>query len=392
MTADRRPLVLVGFADALAAVETVWSLADAGFRVAAVMAAGSRPPLRHSRSASLHTVTSPRTDAEATARDVHALIDDLRPDVVLPLDDDMVWVLETLAARGGTRPAPSGDAPSLALDKRLQLRAAERAGFRVPATVVTEADGDWPPDLAYPVIVKPALAVEVEGGALTRQSGIVCRDAAQLAEARGRLRPPLLVQPLIAGQGVGVFGLATDEGIVGISGHERIRMMNPQGSGASASRSRDVEPDAAKATEQFCRDTGWRGLFMIELLRDEAGTEWFMELNGRAWGSMALALARGFAYPAWTVQQRLGGALDPAPPVGPPVVQARHLGRELVHLAFVVRGPASPPDPTWPRIGPTLRRMAVLRRGDRWYNWRLREPRVFLADTVRTVAAKVRRR
>ena len=66
-----------------------------------------------------------------------------------------------------------------------------------------------------------------------------------------------------------------------------------------------------------------------------------MELNGRAWGSMALARRRGFEYPAWNVQAALDPDFVPVEPTDPPEILARHLGMELAHLAFVARGPQS---------------------------------------------------
>ena len=89
-------------------------------------------------------------------------------------------------------------------------------------------------------------------------------------------------------------------------------MMNPHGSGASACRLNPVEPGLSEAAERMMTGIGWRGPFMIELLRDDAGTAQFMELNGRLWGSTALVRRAGFDYPAWAVAQ----ALDPgfAPP------------------------------------------------------------------------------
>lgn len=44
-----RPLVLMGFAEALAAIETAWSLQAADFKVVAFCPAGNRPALRHVR-------------------------------------------------------------------------------------------------------------------------------------------------------------------------------------------------------------------------------------------------------------------------------------------------------------------------------------------------------
>ena len=68
--------------------------------------------------------------------------------------------------------------------------------------------------------------------------------------------------------------------------------------------------------DRFLTDAAWQGMFMIELLRS-GSTYWFMELNGRAWGSLALSRRLGFEYPAWAVAR----ALDPdaAPPGRAPV-------------------------------------------------------------------------
>ena len=47
MTPTRPTHLLVGFAEALAAPESIWSLADAGFRLTAFSRRGTRPPIRH---------------------------------------------------------------------------------------------------------------------------------------------------------------------------------------------------------------------------------------------------------------------------------------------------------------------------------------------------------
>jgi hypothetical protein len=123
---------------------------------------------------------------------------------------------------------------------------------------------------------------------------------------------------------------------------------------------------------------------MIELLRDQDGLPWFMELNGRAWGSMALARRRGFEYPAWAVRAALSAEFRPAEPAHPPQITARHLGREVVHLGMVLaRGGA-------PRLA-TARNVLTMRRDDRWYNWSRGQVRVFLADSVDTLRGQLLR-
>ena len=60
------PWFLIGFAEAMAAIETAWSLQGAGFKVVAFRRAGSRPALRRARGVEIHDVPRPELDAAAT--------------------------------------------------------------------------------------------------------------------------------------------------------------------------------------------------------------------------------------------------------------------------------------------------------------------------------------
>ena len=150
-----------------------------------------------------------------------------------------------------------------------------------------------------------------------RKIGRKTRICANANEFEAALREwnesiPLLLQKYIVGVGEGVFGLATPEGVQAWSAHRRLRMMNPQGSGASACVSIPVDQCIRQKTEALIRNAKWTGLFMVELLRDRSGEAWFVELNGRPWGSMALARRQGLEYPAWSASM----ALSPGSHVG----------------------------------------------------------------------------
>jgi len=125
---------------------------------------------------------------------------------------------------------------------------------------------------------------------------------------------------------------------------------------------------------------------MIELLRDTAGKVWFVELNGRPWGSMTLARRQGLEYPAW----HLSLALDEQSNAGRstasvPGVVCRHLGRELMHLLFVLRGPKSKALGQWPSFWKSLMAVMAIHPRDGIYNWRRSDPGVFLADVCYTL-------
>jgi predicted ATP-grasp superfamily ATP-dependent carboligase len=269
------------------------------------------------------------------------------------------------------------------------------AGFSVPHTFLVRTETellDYCDNTSFPVILKPANCVPVSRNRVSKCRNWICanRDEVQRARNEWRERVPLLVQPFIAGIGEGIFGLVAPDGIRAWSAHRRLRMMNPQGSGSSACISQPVPQELTPAVEKLLQKGLWRGLFMIELLRDRSGKLWFVELNGRPWGSMALSRRQGFEYPAWHLRLALDqqSRVGTASPAADGVV-CRNIGREIMHLLFVLRGPKSKALRDWPSFWKTLREVARVRRGDALYNWRREDPKVFIADCCYTIRSNV---
>lgn len=389
--------VLIGFAESLSAPEVVWSLQAAGHRVAVFQRQGAKSAVRRCRDVEVLEISSPEGDLGQSEEELRALIAGRAWSTVLPLDDVSLWLCDR-AVRNEAVPlaAPSTAAVAIALDKRQQLAIAESAGLSIPETAYLDAgDTECPQQLpTFPVVVKSSMAVVADTGKMLRPGASICGDMVELRRAIAN-RPrsvPLMIQPYIGGTGEGLFGFATSCGTVAWSGHRRIRMMNPAGSGSSACTV--VQPDSAllAPAERFIASCGWRGLFMIEMLRDYEGRAWFMELNGRSWGSMALARRAGLEYPAWAVAQAKQG--DFSPPVIPAVssLTCRHLGRELIHLLMVLRGPQSVAPVAWPSRFGTLRRVLWVRSGDCWYNCQKGHARLFIEDALHTVVRQLRPR
>jgi biotin carboxylase len=284
---------------------------------------------------------------------------------------------------------PSGANAELALNKYVQVEAARNAGFNVPRTAFVRTAEELREAVdAFPVILKATECVSLVNGRVRGCRKWICANAAELERAcrEWAERVPLFVQTFIAGTGEGVFGLAAPEGIRAWSAHRRLRMMNPQGSGSSACVAKAVPDDLKAMTSSLIAQTNWRGLFMIELLRDHEGNTWFVEMNGRPWGSMALARRQGLEYPAWHVRllidslSRVGlGRMDA------PGLVCRHFGRELMHLLFVLRGPRSRALRSWPSFWKAIGGVLGIRRADGIYNWRREDPKVFISDCYYTV-------
>lgn len=389
-------IVIVGFADALSAPEVAWSLVDEGLRVVTFARKRSHPPLRHSRHVAVFEITPPEKNLPASLADLVANIQELKRDypqeaiALMPLDDAAIRICdEAHPALEIPIIGPTGRNAALALDKWQQIQNAQKSGFHVPASRYVENSRELLREpVNFPLVIKPALALMTRDNQIRKGQSWVCSDAGELNSAVKTWdeQYPVISQPYISGSGEGIFGLATEEGVIGWSAHRRLRMMNPQGSGSSACASRTLESGLQAAGVRFLAACGWRGLFMIELLRDDDGKAWFMELNGRAWGSMALARRMGFEYPAWAARQVLTRDASVVPPqTRNGSLVCRHLGRELLHLLYAFRGPKSKALTRWPSPWTALREILLFSRNDCWYNWRADDRKVFFSDVFSTL-------
>jgi predicted ATP-grasp superfamily ATP-dependent carboligase len=392
-----RPTVITAFAEALSAPEVTWSLFDAGFNVESIARRGRGSALRHSRKVVCHEICSPEQDMAQALRDMVSVLSSFGdrhndPILLFPLDDTALWMCSELApSESWILVGPSKFSVDLALNKDKQARLACEAGFKVPETGVASSVDQaivLSEQIGFPLVLKPVECTPVRNGRKIARRTRICANAnefeAALREWNGSI--PMLLQKYIIGVGEGVFGLATPEGVQAWSAHRRLRMMNPHGSGASACVSIPVDQDIRQKTEALIGKARWTGLFMVELLRDGSGEAWFVELNGRPWGSMALARRQGLEYPAWSASMALapGSHVDTAKSTSPGQV-CRNLGRELMYLLFVIRGPRSAAVVEWPSIWKAFCTILRTSRSERYYNWRRDDKGVFFADCFYTL-------
>lgn len=390
--------VLIGFADALPAPEVLFSLRQAGHTVS-VFSRGPIGALVRLLPQTVHILPDPAKDASgAVAGLVRLMSASDAPDLVLPLDDAGLWLTDAALGRDRRVVGATGKQVRIALDKSRQISAARAAGLAVPATRLVRDAADLDAPLRLPAIAKPSDAIHLERDGLRKGEARYILTKADVDSLRGELAgysSAFLIQPLIEGQGEGIFGFATPNGVKAWSGHRRLRMMNPHGSGSSACESWPPDPDLCTSVERFIGAIGWQGPFMVELLRDYEGTAWFMELNGRMWGSFALARRQGYEYPAWAIALAADPAFQPPVPSlpGPRPLVMRHLGRDLLHLLFVLRGPRTAFHRRyWPSFWASL--IPVLRPGPAWrfYNYDPSAPVFFLWDALSTIRAFAKRR
>ncbi|RSK28315.1 hypothetical protein EJF36_16400 [Bacillus sp. HMF5848] len=106
-----------------------------------------------------------------------------------------------------------------------------------------------------------------------------------------------LQQEYIEGRGYGIFAAAKDGVVFSIFAHERIREVPPSGGVSSMRKSIPAHPLLLNSAKKIINQLKWTGVLMIEFKGISEEDAFFMEVNGRPWGSMDLAVASGVNFP-----------------------------------------------------------------------------------------------
>ncbi len=241
-----------------------------------------------------------------------------RYDLVIPVSERTLVPLVRSQHRVKTRIA-SADVEALeaVLDKRRTFAIARSLGIPVPGSFHVEALDQLEPmldGLTYPVVVKPARSLSLGIGGGSRRNVAYAHGAAQLRRlcASCLMHSPVIVQSFFQGQGVGVEVIARHGEILFAFQHRRLHEMPLTGGGSSFRVSVTLEPVLVQAARKLMAALAWHGVAMVEFKWcPQSGDYCLMEINGRFWGSLPLAIAAGANFPAMLARLELTG--DPGP-------------------------------------------------------------------------------
>lgn len=168
-----------------------------------------------------------------------------------------------------------------------------------------------PPVRDWPVVLKPIRSCSVDN--LTRRNAV--RKVNTREELETALRSmlgygPVLVQANFSGTGMGVEILA-DHGEI-LFAFQHVRLHEPPGGGGGSYRkSVALHPELLAATEKLARALGLSGVAMFEYKMNLQTGQWLLlEINGRFWGSLPLALAAGADFPYFLYEWLVHGRRD----------------------------------------------------------------------------------
>jgi predicted ATP-grasp superfamily ATP-dependent carboligase len=206
---------------------------------------------------------------------------------------------------------PSRSQLETCYDKTLTIELARRLGVPAPQTWylrrVEELDGVPVP---MPCVVKPSREATPLKTVSYCNSGEELRAtvAAQLDELHGAAG--VVVQEFVRGTGCGFFALMDEGEPLRIFMHERIREFPPSGGRSTAARAL-YSSRLRELGLRLLNALDWRGVAMVEFKHDPLADEFIlMEINGKFWGSLELALSAGVNFGADLIRLFRGDHLE----------------------------------------------------------------------------------
>jgi predicted ATP-grasp superfamily ATP-dependent carboligase len=288
------------------------------------------------------TYPSPYRDRQAFEQFVLDFIARERVDVLLPVTDVTTHSICAMQERLEGRTAlavPPFDAFEMVTDKSRLIEYAESRAVPVPRTCRVhglrslEAVID---QVEYPAVVKPVRSRlptghgwvdgPVQYAYSPRELRTLYRDHEYLAAH------PSLIQQRIDGPGIGVFVLFDRGQLVADFAHRRLREKPPAGGVSVLCESEPVTQSLRDHAIRLLGPIRWHGVAMMEYKQDRRTGEFFLiEVNGRFWGSLQLAVDAGLDFPNLACELALGHRPRLAPPykIG---VRSRWLLGDLDHL------------------------------------------------------------
>jgi predicted ATP-grasp superfamily ATP-dependent carboligase len=231
-------------------------------------------------------------------------------------------------------------------NKQQTLELASRLGVPIPETRVVhtleeahkEARG-----LGWPIVLKPIASRKLrEQNSIESFTVSYAGNPEQLSNQMRFFegRCPVLLQEYYPGVGCGVELLLYQGLPLAAFQHRRLREI-PINGGASAFReSVVIDPGLYDYSVKMMQSLCWTGLAMVEFKIGRNGPK-LMEINGRVWGSLPLAVLSGMDFPAHLADLYFSGQ-----PVNSPVllkdykigIRARNLELDILWILTVLKG------------------------------------------------------
>jgi predicted ATP-grasp superfamily ATP-dependent carboligase len=230
-----------------------------------------------------------------------------RYDLLVPMTDVTLQVIS--AARESflpfvQLPLPDHAQVELVQDKRQVIVRALQLRIPCPESYMLHEDESVESvarRVRFPAVIKPRFSRYYREGRWASGPVQYADSPETLADTYRRVHaqiPNPLVQEKVEGEGRGVFLLIWDGELKAAFCHRRLREKPPWGGVSVYCESLPLDEAQVEKSFALLKALGWRGVAMVEFKMDRRdGQPKFMEINGRFWGSLQLAVDAGVNFP-----------------------------------------------------------------------------------------------
>jgi predicted ATP-grasp superfamily ATP-dependent carboligase len=317
----KAPVLILG-SEPRIAIPIARSLYTQGISVDVASLSASEPVLRSravSRFIRLPAANSAvENESSGFVEKLTHLIAERRYDMLIPATDAALAALCDHSAclrELVSLACPAPEVVQNVLNKTSTLAIASKAGIRVPETyrVSSLAALDaLAHELRFPVVAKPYhKSGETDFKVRYFRGYEALRHAfADDDDFGGKV----LLQEFAPGDGVGIEVLMHNGKQVTIFQHRRLKEVPASGGAAAVAIAERLQPMLVDQALALLHALEWEGIAMVEFRYDrEQGQSSLMEVNGRYWGTLALAIQSGLDFP-WYEWQIAHGEKPTPPP------------------------------------------------------------------------------
>jgi len=303
-----QPVILLGCAGRVT-LAIARSLHHHGIPVSVAALSQKEPFLRSNAIKHFVRLPSFRDAPEEFNQALSALICDGRSDMLVPCSDSALIAIEQHYDHFNKLLHVACPPPHIVrrvLNKGVTLEFANRCGIPVPITYPIDDIGDLEAikgKVTFPVIAKPREKT-IKGGEGFRIRYFYSFEQLHAAFSHhhgfGR---GVLLQEYCTGGGVGIEILLHQRKPIAMLQHRRIKELPVMGGVSTCAVTESLDPKLAKSALILLEALEWDGVAMVEFRRNDATrTAVLMEVNGRYWGTLPLAIHAGMDFPFYEWQ------------------------------------------------------------------------------------------
>ncbi|MGQ0659046.1 MAG: carboxylate--amine ligase [Chromatiales bacterium] len=268
-------------------------------------------------------------------------------DLIIPVTDLVIHPITRarhLFERITRLALPPNELLAVVSDKDKTLEVARKLGVPVPQTFAVETSDEAltvAEDLGWPVVLKPATSAKLSQANGVEKFGVTYAGTPEelkrlMQKFEGRC--PVLLQGYCQGVGYGVELLTYEGQPIAAFSHKRLREFPVTGGASSYRESVEINDTLYRYSTGLLKELRWTGLAMVEFKVNGSNAA-LMEINGRVWGSLPLAVASGVNFPLLLTKLFLEGRDSVTPQqyndykIG---VRCRDLQKDLMWIASVL--------------------------------------------------------